>query len=74
VLFVTFAISARMAYGVWRSWKAAEAGIYGTDMVLAFGIPESLAVGGLVIGYYVAYAAGVRRRVSQWQRRALRVM
>lgn len=74
VLFVTFAISARIVYGFWRSWKVAEAGVYGTEMVLAFGIPESLAVGGLVIGYYVAYAFGVRRRVVQWQRRALRVM
>ena len=74
VLLVTFMISARVLYGFWRSWKAAEAGIYGTDMVLAFGIPESLAVGGAVIGYYLAYAVGVRRRLGRWQRRALRVM
>ena len=31
-------------------------------------------VGGAVIGYYVAYAIGVRRRIGQWQRRALRVV
>ena len=74
VLVVTFMISARVLYGFWRSWKAAEAGIYGTQMVLAFGIPESLAVGGAVIGYYIAYAWGVRRRVLQWQRRPLRAM
>ena len=73
VLVVTFMVSARVVYGFWRSWKAAEAGIYGTEMVLAFGIPESLAVGGAVIGYYIAYAWGVRRRVLQWQRRPLRV-
>ena len=63
VLVVTFMVSARVLYGLWRSWKAAEAGVYGTEMVLAFGIPESLAVGGAVIGYYIAYAWGVRRRV-----------
>ena len=74
VLFVTVAVSARIAYGLWRSWKVAEAGIYGTQMVLAFGIPESLGVGGLVVGYYVAYALGLRRRLGQWQRRALRTM
>ena len=74
VLVVTFMVSARVVYGFWRSWKAAEAGIYGTEMVLAFGIPESLAVGGAVIGYYIAYAWGVRRRVLQWQRRPLRAM
>ena len=73
VLIVTFMVSARVFYGLWRSWKAAEAGVYGTEMVLAFGIPESLAVGGAVIGYYIAYAWGVRRRVLQWQRRPLRV-
>ena len=74
VLVVTVMVSARVLYGFWRSWKAAEAGIYGTQLVLAFGIPESLAVGGAVIGYYIAYGWGVRRRVLQWQRRPLRAM
>lgn len=68
VLLVTLMVSARVLYGFWRSWKAAEAGMYGTDVVLAFGIPESLAVGGAVIGYYAAYAWGVRRRFRHWQR------
>jgi hypothetical protein len=74
VLIVTFMVAARVVYGLWRSWKAAEAGVYGTQVVLAFGIPESLAVGGAVIGYYIAYAWGVRRRLLRWQRRPLRVM
>lgn len=74
VLIVTVMVSVRVLYGFWRSWKVAAAGVYGTEMVLAFGIPESLAVGGVVIGYYVAYAVGVRHRIGQWQKRALRVM
>ena len=74
VLLVTVMVSVRILYGFWRSLEAARAGIYGTQMVLAFGIPESLAVGGAVIGYYLAYAIGARRRIGQWQRRALRVM
>lgn len=74
VLVVTVMVSARILYGLWRSWKAAESGIYGTGMVLAFGIPESLAVGGAVIGYYVAYAWGVRHRLAVWHRRPLRPM
>ena len=74
VLVVTFMVAARVVYGFWRSWQAAQAGISGTQMVLAFGIPESLAVGGAVIGYYIAYAWGVRRRVHQWRRRPVRVM
>jgi hypothetical protein len=63
VLVVTFVVSARVLYGLWRSWTVAQAGVYGTPMVLAFGIPESLAAGGMVIGYYLAYGLGVRRRI-----------
>jgi hypothetical protein len=74
VLLVTVVVSARVLYGLWRMWTVAEAGVYGTAMVTAFGIPESLGAGGLVIGYYTAYAWGVRRRVSQWQKRPLRVL
>jgi hypothetical protein len=74
VLLVTCMVSARIVYGLWRSWQAASAGVYGAEMVLAFGIPESLAVGGAVVGYYIAYALGVRRRLGQWQRRALRTI
>ena len=74
VLLVTLMVSARVLYGLWRSWQVARSGVYGTEMVLAFGIPQSLAVGGTVIGYYIAYAAGVRGRIREWQKRALRVM
>jgi hypothetical protein len=74
VLFVTVVVSARVLYGLWRVWTVAEAGVHGTAMVTAFGIPESLGAGGLVIGYYAAYAWGVRRRVSEWQKRPLRVL
>ena len=74
VLVVTFAVSARVAYGLWRSWTVAQSGVSGTPIVMAFGIPESLAAGGMVIGYYLAYGLGVRRRIRKWQNRALRVM
>ena len=72
VLLVTFVVSARVVYGLWRSWTVAAAGVSGTPMVLAFGIPESLAAGGTVIGYYFAYGLGVRRRILKWQNGALR--
>ena len=72
VLVVTFLISARVLYGLWRSWTVAEAGIYGTPMVLAFGIPESLAAGGTVLGYYLAFGLGVRGRIRKWQNGSLR--
>ena len=74
VLIVTFAVTARVLYGLWRSWSVARAGVSGAPVVLAFGIPGSLAVGGLVIGYYMMYAIGLRRRLRKWQRRTVRVM
>lgn len=69
VLIVTFVVSARVLYGLWRSWTLANTGVYGAPMVLAFGIPESLAAGGTVVGYYLAYGWGVRRRIVRWQSR-----
>ena len=74
VLIVTFAVTIRVVYGLWRSWTLARAGVSGAPVVLAFGIPESLAVGGMVIGYYVMYAVGLRRRLRRWQGRTVRTI
>ena len=74
VLLVTVIVSARLLYGFYRSLAAARAGIEGTGIALAFGIPESLAAGGIVIGYYLAFGAGLRRRIKTWEKRSLRVM
>jgi hypothetical protein len=71
VLIVTFAVSARVLYGLWRSWTVAQSGVSGAPIVMAFGIPESLAAAGMVIGYYFAYGLGVRRRIVKWRNRAL---
>jgi hypothetical protein len=49
VLVVTSIVAARVLYGFWRSWTVAQAGVYGTTMMLAFGIPQSLAAGGTVM-------------------------
>lgn len=74
VLVVTFVVSARVLYGLYRSWAAAQAGIQGADVVTAFGVAESLGAGAIVIGYYLAYNTGLRWRIRNWQRRALRPM
>ena len=74
VLFVTLIVSIRVIYGLYRSAVVAQAGMAGTSVVMAFGIPESLAAGGAVIGYYLAYNAGLRWRVRRWQLRPLRPM
>lgn len=74
VLLVTVIVSARVLYGLYRSALVAQAGMSGTSVALAFGIPESFAAGGAVIGYYLAYNAGLRWRMQRWSRRALRPM
>ena len=72
VLIVTFIISARVVYGLFRSFEAASAGLSGQAMVSAFGVPESLAAGAIVIGYHLAYNVALRWRIRRWQRRPLR--
>ncbi len=74
ILILTFLVSARVIYGLWRSWAVAQSGLYGTPVVTAFGVPESLAAGATVLGYYLVYSAGLRWRIRAWQRRALRAM
>jgi hypothetical protein len=74
VLIVTLIVSARVVYGLARSVAAAQAGMSGEAMISAFGVPQSLAAGATVIGYYLAYHAGLRWRIRQWQRRPLRRM
>lgn len=72
VLFVTLIVSARVGYGLIRAFTVAQAGVNGTELLSAFGVPESLAAGAMVLGYYLAYNAGLRWRIRGWQRRALR--
>jgi hypothetical protein len=73
VLAITVVVAVRVLYGFWRGaavWGSADS----ASVIDAFGIGGSLAAGGTVIGYYVAYGIGLRRRISRWQRRPLRVM
>jgi hypothetical protein len=60
VLLITVIVSLRVLYGLYRSALVAQSGMAGASVALAFGIPESFAVGGTVIGYYLAYNAGLR--------------
>jgi hypothetical protein len=74
VLAITVAVSARVLYGFWRGWMTLRASGDETSFIAAFGVAGSLGVAGLVIGYYLAYGIGLRRRISKWRRRPLRVM
>jgi len=74
VLGVTVIVTARLLYGFWRGWTTMRAGADQTSWIAAFGVAGSLGAGATVLGYYLAYAIGLRRRISAWQKRPLRVM
>ena len=59
VLLVTVVVSSRLLYGLYRSELATA---------------ESVAAGGVVVGYYLGFALALRWRISRWQHRALRRM
>jgi hypothetical protein len=63
VLLITLAVAARMVYGLWRIWHAWRTTGADTSWLAAAGIPGSMAVGALVVGYYLTYFAGVRWRL-----------
>jgi hypothetical protein len=71
VLAVTLVVAARIGYGLWRGWRTWQSNPGDTSWLEALGVAGSLAAGGVVIGYYVAYFAGLRRRVSRHRRAAL---
>jgi hypothetical protein len=74
VLVITLVVTARVLYGFWRGWTSLQSGADETSFIAAFGVGGSLAAGATVLGYYLAYGIGLRRRISKWQKRSLRVM
>jgi hypothetical protein len=74
VLVITLLVAGRILFGFYRAGAAARSGMTGGEIAGAFGVAESLGVAGFVIGYYLAYNAGVIWRIRAWDRRALRVM
>jgi hypothetical protein len=65
VLGIMLIVTARIGYGWWRAvhvWRAAAP----DDRWLgAAGIADSMAAGAIVLGYYLAYWIGVRRRLRR---------
>lgn len=68
VLGITLVVTARLLYGFWRTWHAWQAGLEGGSWLAATGVAGSLAAGGVVLGYYFVYWAGVRRRLKSHRR------
>jgi hypothetical protein len=72
VLAITLVVTARLLLGFWRSWRAWPSAYDIESWAAASGAAGSLAAGGVVLGYYLTYWLGVRRRLrrhnEQWAR------
>ncbi len=65
VLGVTLVVTARVLYGFWRGWHTWRAGLHDESWFVVAGVAESMAAGAVVLGYYLAYWIGVRRRIRR---------
>jgi len=63
VLAITLVVTGRLAYGFWRSWHAWQASVDSMTWVAASGVAASMSAGAIVLGYYLVYWFGVRRRL-----------
>jgi hypothetical protein len=48
---------------LWRSWQAWRLAAGDTSWIVSSGVAGSLAAGAVVLGYYLTYWFGVRRRL-----------
>jgi membrane protein CcdC involved in cytochrome C biogenesis len=60
VLLLTLALSVRLVYGLWRIWHAWRTTGADASWLASAGVAGSMAVGAVVVGYYLVYFAGVR--------------
>jgi hypothetical protein len=65
VLTITLVVTARVAFGFWRSWQAWGSTSDYASWAAASGAADSLAAGAVVLGYYLTYWLGVRRRLRR---------
>ena len=64
VLAVTLIVSGRFLYGLWRGFDRWHHTAGQTSFLAAFGVAGSLAAGAVVLGYYLSYWMGIRRRLK----------
>lgn len=72
VLGMTLVVTARVLYGFWRAWESWRAGLEGGSWYVAAGVAGSMGAGAIVLGYYLVYWLGVRRRLVRHARRTQR--
>ena len=62
ILALMLVIMGRMLYGVWRLWHAWHHAAGDQSWLASSGVAGSLGAGAVVLGYFLAYNAGVWRR------------
>ena len=67
VLMITVVVAARVLYGFWRTWEAWRASLESMAWVAASGVAASMSAGAVVLGYYLIFWTGVRRRIRHHQ-------
>jgi hypothetical protein len=72
VLGITLVVTGRLVLGVWRSWQAWHATSDYSSWAAESGVAGSLAAGAVVLGYYLTYWLGVRRRLRWHDERTVR--
>ncbi len=65
VLAILLAVVGRIGYSFWRAWESWHSGLAGGSWVVRGGAAESLAAGAVVLGYYLTFWSGVRRRLRR---------
>lgn len=69
VLILTFAVTLRLLYGLWRVWDKWHTAGHDGSWLASAGVADSLGVGGAVLGYYVCYTAGLLVRLRRHRTR-----
>jgi hypothetical protein len=65
VLAITLIVTTRMVFGFWRAWHTWGATAADRAWLATTGVVDSMAAGAVVLGYYLAYWIGVRRRIKR---------
>ena len=68
VLGITLVVTLRVFYGFYRSYQAWQATLDRMAWVAASGVATSMSAGAVVLGYYLIYWFGVRRRLRRLPR------
>jgi hypothetical protein len=56
-----------LVYGLWRIWHAWRTSGANDSWLASAGVAGSMAVGAVVIGYYLTYSCGVLVRLARQQ-------